>query len=259
MQSQRTDESALSCSEPHASKPPAVSDATTSPFRMNVYVSGLLMLAMALVFSAVHRNFGQHLRPAARQSRALQTLEWWEFERRRPHVPTLIRHSPMQSWHARNRDTWTPSALGRLANDTEAGGYRVRLNSYSSPNFTHHKDGVGVTTPLHTTTITSLRDALPRLWPADSGDGGESGDGGQSGSVGESDGGGVSNGGSDDSGNEPEQTEDRSGARGPSPVATGRWPQQRRKGRGQVTRIRESRIRGPCFCKERGFARHLGC
>ena len=106
----------------------------------------------------------------------------------------------MQSWHARNRDTWTPSALGRLANDTEAGGYRVRLNSYSSPNFTHHKDGVGVTTPLHTTTITSLRDALPRLWPADSGDGGESGDGGQSGSVGESDGGGVSNGGSGDSG-----------------------------------------------------------
>lgn len=106
-------------------------------------------------------------RPAYQHWRSPPTMEWSVLKEQLPSVPTLVRGSPMQAWHSTNDSTvWRPQHIAHVAASTSAGGYQVRLNSHSSPRFTHHKDGADVPTEaLHSTTVTTLRAALRALWP----------------------------------------------------------------------------------------------
>jgi hypothetical protein len=141
----------------------------------------LPVLAAALVTWARHRTRQLH--------NTLPAVSWEELQRRvsssseasSEATPLRVSGAPQQLWLTSNPDLWTPAHLLRLSRETAAGATIVGLRSKTSgADFTHHfqktqegraaapaaaRISTTTTTPDHAVRYTTLREALPLIWP----------------------------------------------------------------------------------------------
>ena len=84
-----------------------------------------------------------------------------------PRTPALLRASPMQTWWEANRTAWAVPTLIARATTTSDGNYKVNLQwQDGAEEFMPHKglESNGVTTPLFSSGIRTLREAVSVLW-----------------------------------------------------------------------------------------------
>ena len=127
-------------------------------------VQAAVMAFVAVVISMAIAAAG----PALLSSRSV-AIWTWSSMRRLPKMPILLHGSPMQKWWKAHGSSWDVATISTLATTTLAGEYNVSLQFQDKavgPSFLPYKGlrGDGVTEPRFRVDVTSLSEAVSRLW-----------------------------------------------------------------------------------------------